>query len=44
MEIYFPINDTFSKIITVPGSYQITVDIVSSDLSNISTSGTFTIK
>ena len=40
----FPINDKFSKIITVPGSYQITVDIVSSDLSNISTSGTFTIK
>ena len=40
----FPINDTFSKIITVPGSYQLTVDMVSSDLSNISTSGAFTIK
>ena len=40
----FPINDKFSKIITVPGSYQITVDVVSSDLSNISTSGTFTVK
>ena len=40
----FPINDKFSKIITVPGSYQITADIVSTDLSNISTSGTFTIK
>ncbi|MDC3254567.1 hypothetical protein OAU20_03140 [Nitrosopumilus sp.] len=40
----FPINDKFSKIITVPGSYQLTADIVSSDLSNISTSGAFTIK
>jgi len=40
----FPINDKFSKIITVPGSYQITADIVSTDLSNISTSGTFTVK
>ena len=40
----FPINDKFSKIITVPGSYQIIADIVSSDLSNISTSGAFTIK
>ena len=40
----FPINDKFSKTITVPGSYQITVDVVSSDLSNISTSGAFTIK
>ena len=40
----FPINDTFSKIITVPGSYQITADIVSTDLSSISTSGIFTIK
>ena len=40
----FPINDKFSKIITVPGSYQIVADIVSNDSSNISTSGTFTIK
>ena len=40
----FPINDKFSKILTVPGSYQLTADIVASDLSNISTSGTFTIK
>ena len=40
----FPINDKFSKIITVPGSYQMTADIVSNELSNISTSGTFTIK
>jgi hypothetical protein len=40
----FPINDKFSKIITVPGSYQMTVDIVLNELSNVSTSGTFTIK
>jgi hypothetical protein len=40
----FPINDKFSKIITVPGSYQMTADIVSNELPNISTSGTFTIK
>jgi len=40
----FPINDKFSKIITVPGSYQMTADIVSNELSNISTSGTFIIK
>jgi len=40
----FPINDKFSKTLTVPGSYQMTVDIVSNELSNISTSGTFTIK
>ena len=40
----FPINDKFSKIITTPGSYQLTADVVSSDLSNISTYGAFTIK
>ena len=40
----FPINDKFSKILTVPGSYQMTVHIVSNELSNISTSGIFTIK
>jgi len=40
----FPINDKFSKIITVPGSYQMTVNIISNELSTISTSGTFTIK
>ena len=37
----FPINDKFSKIITTPGSYEMIVDIVSNDLSNISTSETF---
>ncbi len=40
----FPNNDKFSKIITVPGSYQMTIDIVSNELSNISTSEIFTIK
>ena len=40
----FPINDKFSKIITAPGSYQIVADIVSDDLTNISTSGIFTVK
>jgi hypothetical protein len=40
----FPINDKFSKIITVPGSYEIVADMVLTDLTNISTSGKFTIK
>ena len=40
----FPINDKFSKVITVPGSYQVVATIVSSNLSNISTTGIFTIK
>ena len=39
-----PNNDEFSKVLTVPGSYKIVADIVSNDSSNISTSGTFTIK
>ena len=39
-----PNNDNFSKIIDSHGSYKIVADIVSSDLSNISTSGIFTIK
>ena len=40
----FPNNDTFSKIIDTPGSYNIVADIVSTDLANISTTGTFTVK
>ena len=40
----FPNNDSFSKIIDTPGSYKIVADIVSTDLTNISTSGTFTVK
>ena len=39
-----PINDKFSKVISTPGSYQLIVDMISKDLSNISTSGTFTVK
>lgn len=42
--ISLPNNDTFSKIINSPGSYKIVADIVSTDLSNISTTGTFTVK
>ena len=40
----FPNNDKFSKVITVPGSYNIIADVVYTDLSNISTTGTFTVK
>ena len=39
-----PIDDKFSKVINTPGSYDLVVDIISKDLSNISTSGTFTVK
>ena len=39
-----PINDKFSKVISTPGSYQLIVDMISKDLSNISTSGIFTVK
>jgi len=39
-----PNNDNFSKIIDSPGSYKIVADVVSTDLSNISTSGIFTVK
>ena len=39
-----PINDKFSKAISISGSYQLVVDMVSKDQSNISTSGIFTVK
>jgi hypothetical protein len=39
-----PTSDRFSEIINVPGSYQLVVDMVSKDLSNISTSAIFTVK
>ena len=39
-----PINDKFSKVIGTPGSYDLVVDMISKDLSNISTSGIFTVK
>ena len=40
----FPINDTFSAVITIPGSYELVADLTSDGLSNISVTGTFTIK
>ena len=40
----FPNNDSFSKIVDSPGSYKIVADIVTTDLTNISTTGTFTVK
>ena len=39
-----PVNDKFSKVISIPGSYQLVADMVSKDLSNTSTSGIFTVK
>ena len=39
-----PIGDEFSEIIDNPGSYEIVVEMVSKELKNISTRGTFTIK
>ena len=39
-----PIDDKFSKVINTPGSYDLVVDMISKDLSNISTSGIFTVK
>ena len=39
-----PLNDTFSNVISTPGSYQLVVNMVSKDLFTISTSGIFTIK
>ena len=39
-----PIGDEFSKIVDNPGSYEIVAEMVSKDLKNISTRGTFTIK
>ena len=40
----FPINDKFSEVITIPGSYELVADLTSDGLSNISVTGTFTIK
>ncbi len=38
-----PVGDVFSKVIDIPGSYKIVVEMVSKKLMNISTSGSFTI-
>ncbi|MFB5623684.1 MAG: hypothetical protein ACE5RP_02060 [Nitrosopumilus sp.] len=39
-----PVGDTFSEVITTPGSYEIVIEMVSKQLKNISTKGTFTVK
>ncbi len=39
-----PVGDEFSKIIDNPGSYEIVIEMISKDLKNISTRGTFTVK
>jgi len=39
-----PIEDTFSRIIDTPGSYKIVVEMLSKELLNISTSGTFIVQ
>jgi len=39
-----PIGDKFSRVIDTPGSYDIVTEMVSNELKNISTRGTFTIK
>ena len=39
-----PIGDTFSEVISTPGSYEIVTEMVSKQLKNISTKGTFTVK
>ena len=40
----FPINDKFSEVIIIPGYYELVADLTSDGLSNISVTGTFTIK
>ena len=39
-----PVGEEFSKVIDTPGSYDIVTEMVSKQLKNISTKGTFTIK
>ena len=39
-----PVGDKFSKVVSVPGSYEIVVEMISKELKNISTKGTFTVK
>jgi hypothetical protein len=39
-----PIGDTFSRTIDTPGSYKIVVEMLSKELLNISTSGTFIVQ
>ena len=39
-----PIGDSFSKVIEIPGLYEIVIEMVSKDMKNISTKGIFTVK
>jgi len=39
-----PVGDEFSKVIDSPGSYDLVTEMVSNDLTTISTKGTFTVK
>ena len=39
-----PVGDDFSKMVDTPGSYDIVTEMVSKQLKNISTKGTFTVK
>ena len=39
-----PVGGEFSKVIDIPGSYDIVIEMVSKQLNNISTKGTFTVK
>ena len=39
-----PVGEEFSKVIDTPGSYDIVTEMVSKQLKNISTKGTFTVK
>jgi len=39
-----PVDEEFSKIVDAPGSYEIVTEMVSKQLKNISTKGTFTVK
>jgi len=39
-----PVGEEFSKIVDTPGSYEIVTEMVSKQLKNISTKGTFTVK
>ena len=39
-----PVDEEFSKIVDSPGKYEIVAEMVSKQLKNISTKGTFTVK
>ena len=41
---FLPVSDEFSEVIATSGSYKISVDMISKDLTNISTSEIFTVK